>query len=221
VLTTQSTRGLRRVEAVAPKLWTAQARLVLADEDVRAIKVGALGTLANVRALGALLGAHREVPAVVDPVLMPTRGGGRLLEERALAALRETLLPRAAIVTANASEAEALTRARVTNVEEATKAAHALVAMGAKAALVKGGHLTDARATDVLVIGRRVTKLAATRLRLRKRVHGAGCALSSLIAARIALGDGVLEAVRHAKRVHHRALTRALDVGGDLAVLSP
>jgi hydroxymethylpyrimidine/phosphomethylpyrimidine kinase len=221
LLTTQSTRGLTRSQPVRAPLWTAQARLLLRDQDIRAIKVGALGSTANVRAAAVLLAAHPEIPAVVDPVMMPTRGRGRLLEEGARAILRSTLLPRAALVTANAAEAEALTNARVTNVEEARVAALAIVAMGARAALVKGGHLASIRATDILAVGRKVTELGTSRLRLRRPVHGAGCTLSSLIAGRLALGDDVLAAVRWAKRVHYRALGLAIDVGGDLAVLSP
>jgi hydroxymethylpyrimidine/phosphomethylpyrimidine kinase len=222
ILTTQSTCGLRRWEPVRPALWTSQASVVLGDQDVRAIKVGALGRTSNVRALGAFLAAHRAIPAVVDPVLVPTRGTGRLLEERAIDALRTEVVARATLVTANATEAEALTCARVTNLEEARVAAHAIVTMGARAALIKGGHLTGARAIDVLALhgARKLTELGATRLELPKKIHGAGCTLSALIAGRLAVGDGLVDAVRWAKRVHHRALARAIDVGGDLAVLS-
>ncbi len=187
VFTVQSTSGLRRTETVRAALWTEQARVVLRDQRVGAIKVGALGNASNVRAAAALLASHRTVPAVVDPVLVPTRGSGRLLAEGAIATLRRELLPRATLVTANAAEAEALTRARVTNVAEARVAARAIVAMGARAALVKGGHLADARAIDVLATAKGLIELSSPRLRLRRKLHGAGCVLSSLIAGRLAV----------------------------------
>jgi hydroxymethylpyrimidine/phosphomethylpyrimidine kinase len=219
VLTVQSTSGLRRTEVVHPRLWTAQARVVLRDQRVGAIKVGALGNASNVHAAAALLAAHRDVPAVVDPVFVPTRGSGRLLAERAIATLERDLLPRAALVTANAPEAEALTRERVTTVEQARVAARALVALGARAALVKGGHLASSRAIDVLATKDALIELSAPRLRLARKIHGGGCTLSSLIAGRLALGSDVVTAVRWAKRRHYAALAHAVDVGGDLLVL--
>jgi hydroxymethylpyrimidine/phosphomethylpyrimidine kinase len=220
VQTVQSTRGLARAEPVAARLWVEQARRVLADQRVGAIKTGALGSAANVRAAARLLARHPRLPAVVDPVMLPTRGGAALLARSALAAMRRELVPRAALVTANAAEAEALTGLRVRDAGDARDAARALVAIGARAALVKGGHLSDARAIDVLATRDRVIELAAPRLRLRRPVHGAGCLLASLIAARLATGHDVVAAVRFAKRVHHALLAHPLAVGGPLAVLA-
>ena len=219
VSTVQSTSGLRAARPVAASVWKTQAREVLAHQRVRAFKLGALGSAANVRAAGELLATRRDMPAVVDPVLVPTRGQARLLSEHALRTLRRDLVPRATIVTANAPEAEALTGSRVTNLREARAAAAMLVSMGARAALVKGGHLSGASSVDVLFHDGEWTELGAPRLRLRRPVHGGGCALSSLIAGRLACGDGIPRAVRFAKRALHAALARAIDVGGDLAVL--
>jgi hydroxymethylpyrimidine/phosphomethylpyrimidine kinase len=153
--------------------------------------------------------------------MIPTRGRARLLEERAVAAMRDLLLPRAALVTVNAPEAEVLTGSRVTRLDEARAAARALVEGGARAVLVKGGHLGGARAVDVFATKGRVVELAAKRLRLTG-VHGGGCTLASLVAGRIAAEDVSIEdAVRWAKRVHHAALARAADAGGELRVLVP
>ena len=220
VQTVQSTRGLARALPVSPRVWVAQARTVLDAQRVRAIKIGALGMAANVRAAAALLRAHPKIPVVVDPVLVPTRGRGRLLDARALRALRDELVPRATLVTANVSEAEALTGSRVRTIVDAYLAAKAIVALGAKAALVKGGHLEGPRSKDVLVVGRHASTLSAPRLRLAKPIHGAGCVLASLITGRLALGHDVAAATRWAKRVHARAFANAADVGGPLAVLS-
>jgi hydroxymethylpyrimidine/phosphomethylpyrimidine kinase len=264
-LTVQSTSGLRAATPVRRAELVAECNEVLRHQRVRAIKVGALGSADNARAVGDLLAIHRDVPAVVDPVMIPTRGRARLLDERALRTLRERVVPRAAIVTANAPEASALTGRRVTRLDEARDAALALLELGARAVLVKGGHLSGRDAVDLLAIaparraaragradragraGRadrasraraergalhqalepRVIELAAPRLHLQP-VHGGGCALASLVAARLAVSAddwaadpdrAVADAVRWAKKEHHAALQRTADVGGELRVL--
>jgi hydroxymethylpyrimidine kinase/phosphomethylpyrimidine kinase len=219
VVTVQSTSGLRSARALPPREVLAQAREVLRHQRVRAIKTGALGSGANVRAVG-------ELPVIVDPVMTPTRGRGRLLAERAVAEVRRSLLPRATLVTANVPEAEALTGQRVTSVSEAHDAALALCKLGAHAAMVKGGHLSGAHAVDVLALGGEVTEIRARRLRLPP-IHGGGCTFAALVAGRIAsdaraAGDAaLLDAIRWAKRAHHKALAGARDVGGDMRVLVP
>jgi len=229
VLTVQSTSGLVASRAIASREVLAQAREVTRHQRVRAIKTGALGSAANVRAIGQWLAAQPDLPAIVDPVMVPTRGGARLLAEGALRAMRTSLIPRAALVTANIAEAAALTGARVANVRDARDAALALCGMGARAALVKGGHLGGARAIDLLAIGADVIELSAERLRLPP-THGGGCVLASLIAGRIAADrrayEGapravLVDAVRWAKRAHHAALASARDVGGAMRVLVP
>ena len=217
VLTIQSTRGLERVVPVDPRVWTEQARVVLRDQRVRAIKTGALGSAANVRAVAKLA---RKIPLIVDPVMLPTKGRAKLLDEDALVAMRRELVPRAALVTANVHEAEALTGVRVENVEGAFVAAKALVNAGARAALVKGGHLEGPRAVDVLVTKNDTISFSRARIRTKKKLHGAGCTLASLVAGRVAMGDDVTRAVRFAKRVHHAAIAHAADVGGTMLVLS-
>jgi hydroxymethylpyrimidine/phosphomethylpyrimidine kinase len=235
VVTVQSTSGLRATLPMPAKDVVAQAREVIRNQRVRAIKTGALGSEANVRAIGELLARHKDIPAIVDPVMSPSRGRGRLLAERALGAVRSALLPRAALVTANVPEAEALTGKRVTSVSEAHDAAIALCRLGARAALVKGGHMVGAQAIDVLVIhgengepGEAV-EIRAKRLRLPP-IHGGGCTFAALVAGRIAMDERdyddarveiVLDAVRWAKRAHHRLLGVARDVGGDMRVLVP
>lgn len=258
VVTVQSTSGVRSVRAAAAREVVAEAREVLRVQRVRAIKIGALGSAANVRAVAALLRepAHARLPVVIDTVMLPTRGGSRLLAVRGVNALATHLVPRATLVTANALEASALTGLPVASVDDARRAAAALVAMGARAALVKGGHL-DVRkghgrdreaVTDVLAIGHHddseaeraaasmitseVLELRAPRLALGRnasRIHGGGCALASLIAGRMAHAnqhgtrgitrDDIHRAVRWAKKAHHMALSRAVDVGGTMRVL--
>jgi hydroxymethylpyrimidine/phosphomethylpyrimidine kinase len=229
LVTIQSTSGLRSATAVPARQLTAQCAEVLEVQRVRAIKIGALGSVENALAMAKLLAVHRDLPSVVDTVMLPTRGRARLLDERALGSLRERLLPRATVVTANAPEAEVLSERRVTRLTEAHEAALALLALGPRAVLVKGGHLSGREAVDVLVVREReksedvrVIELATPRLRLPP-VHGGGCALASLVAAKLAFAhdttDAIALAVRAAKNAHHAALARAGDVGGEMRVL--
>jgi hydroxymethylpyrimidine/phosphomethylpyrimidine kinase len=220
VLTVQSVEGLRRVVPVASRLVLAQGREVVRNQRVGAIKVGALGTAENVRAVSRLL-AEADVPAVVDTPMLPSRGTGRLLAERALRAMRSELLPRATVLTVNAVEAEALSGVRVATLSEAHDAALALARTGARVVLVKGGHL-DAlrdRATDVLATGGRVAELRARPLAI-PLIRGTGCTLASLIAGRIARRGFSLDAIRWGKRKHHAALAHAARIGGTARVLA-
>jgi hydroxymethylpyrimidine/phosphomethylpyrimidine kinase len=242
VLTVQSTSGMRKATAVAKSELIAECTEVLKNQRVRAIKVGALGAAENARAVGDFLAIHRDVPAIVDTVMVPTRGRARLLDERAVADLRERVVPRAALITVNAPEAEVLTGLRVTRLDEAHDAALALLRLGCRAVLVKGGHLGGPHAVDLLAIapargtasdrGRRATasqviELSAPRLTLAP-FHGGGCVLASLIAGQLAMNErayaanavaAIENAVRWAKDVHHQALLGSRDVGGELRVL--
>ncbi len=224
-LTVQSTAGLRSVTPVAARALMAQAAEVMRHQRVLSVKVGALGGRDNVRAVAKLLARYPDVPVVVDTPMLPTRGKTRLLAEGALAALRDALLPRATLVTVNVDEVHAILGERVRTISEAHDAARALLALGPRAVLVKGGHLTGANAIDVLAAGGEVIELRARRLALRP-THGTGCTFASLIAGRLAVRtskrvdrDTIVAAVRWAKRVHHAALTRTVDVGDGLRAI--
>jgi hydroxymethylpyrimidine/phosphomethylpyrimidine kinase len=221
----QSTAGLRAVRTLPAAEVAAQAGEVLRHQRVRAVKVGALGSEANVHAVARLLARHPDVPVVVDTPVRPTRGKARLLAGRALATLKRELMPLAALLTVNAPEAELLVGEPVRTVGEAHDAAQVLAGMGARAVLVKGGHLAGVGATDVLAIGGEVVELRARRLPLPD-VHGTGCVLASLVAGRLAVREGarldaetLVSAIRWAKRVHHAALARAVDVGAGQRVM--
>jgi hydroxymethylpyrimidine/phosphomethylpyrimidine kinase len=223
-LTVQSTAGLRRVREVPARQLTAQVAEVMRHQRVLSVKVGALGGRANVRAIANLLARHPAVPVVVDTPISPTRGDARLLGPGAVDALREALLPRATLVTVNIDEAQALLGERVRSVGEAHDAALALEALGPRAALVKGGHLTGDSAIDVLAIEGEVIELRARRLAIPE-THGSGCTFASLVAGRLAVRGGQVDkgtlvaAIRWAKRVHHAALARTVDVGRGLRVI--
>jgi hydroxymethylpyrimidine/phosphomethylpyrimidine kinase len=227
-LTVQSTRGVRAVRAVPAALVLDQAREVLADARVRAVKTGALGSAANVRAVLVLLAERPGLPSVVDPVMIPSRRadlvsptlhGGAVRPLRALAAA-------ATLVTPNLAEAAALLGELVSD-DDAPEAAAALVAAGAQAALVKGGHGHGPEAVDWLALrGGRLVRLARPR-RAIPAVHGAGCTLASLIAGRLAArlrrgaarAEDLVDAVRWARARLDRALAAPLAVGAGLHVM--
>jgi hydroxymethylpyrimidine/phosphomethylpyrimidine kinase len=220
LLTVQSTGGLVSVQVLPARGVSAAAREVLARQRVRAIKVGALGSRSNVLAVAKLLADNPEIPSVVDTPMLPTRGRASLLDAGAVEALKRRLLPSATLVTVNAPEAETLAGGRVTTARDARRAAKALTASGARAVLVKAGHLQGAEAVDILAVGDELFEIGAPRLALPP-VHGAGCTLASLIAGRLAVRQksSIVDAVRWAKGVHHAALARAVDVGGPLRIL--
>jgi hydroxymethylpyrimidine/phosphomethylpyrimidine kinase len=226
-MTVQSTDGLRDLDVVSPTRLRDQMSEVLDHQRVRAIKVGALGSASNVRVVARALERAKGIPSVVDTPMLPTRGATRLLSARAVAALRDELLPRATLLTVNAQEAQTLVHHPVQTSNDALEAALELSEAGPQAVLVKGGHLTDSEAVDILVAGGRVIHLRARRLRMSP-VHGAGCTLASLIAGRLARRgeqeveiNSLVAAVRWAKRVHHAALSQPWNVGGYLLVLVP
>ena len=224
VLTVQSTAGLRSVLPTPTEHLRAEIDDVLLHQRVRAIKTGAIGSTANVRAVIEAVGKYPELPVVVDPVIIATRSpeGARLLDGEALSAMRE-LCARATVVTPNIDEAEALLEGKIRDRKDQQEAAEALVRLGARAAIVKGGHLEGSEVVDVLATAEGVKTLTTPR-RQRAEFHGGGCLFAALIAGHLALGprspDGaaVERAVRASKKILTRAIVRAADVGEGLLV---
>ena len=196
-LTAQDTRRVRAIAEVTPAFVAQQLDAVLDDFEVRAAKTGMLHRAPVIDVVVARLHTRPLPHLVVDPVMVAT-SGDPLLEPEGIAALRERLLPLATLVTPNLHEAEVLTGRAVTTVAEMREAARALVALGARAALVKGGHLAG-DAVDVLYDGRAFRELGAPR-REGRRLHGTGCVLSAAITAGLARGSDLAEAVAEAKR---------------------
>ena len=209
-LTAQDTRGVRAIAEVAPAFVGQQLDAVLDDLPVRAAKTGMLHRAPVIDAVVDRLRARPVPHLVVDPVMVAT-SGDPLLEPAGIAALRERLLPLATLVTPNLREAEVLTGRAVTTVREMREAARALVARGARAALVKGGHLAG-DAVDVLHDGRGFRELRAPR-REGRRLHGTGCVLSAAITAGLALGNDLDDAVAEAKRYVTLAIETAPEIG--------
>lgn len=208
-VTAQNTLGVQGVWPLPPEAVMAQIASVTADLGVDAVKTGMLGSAATVTAVAQALGPL-TVPVVVDPVGVST-SGDRLLDEDAVAVVRELLLPIATVLTPNLAEVELLCGIRVSREHELRRAAEALLALGPRWVLVKGGHLLG-DAVDLLTDGDVELVLRAERVPGRG-THGTGCTLASAIAARLALGDEMPAAVRFAKDYVTGAIAAAPGLG--------
>lgn len=205
LLTVQNTLSVSRVEVMNADLVREQIAAVLADISPGAIKTGALGNAAIIEVVASFSFA---APLVVDPVMV-SKHGQALLATEAQAALRTKLLPKTTLLTPNTQEAAALLCMPVDTLAHAEVAAEKLAQLGPKAVLVKGGHLHGPEAIDVLWKDGRLTHISAPRFDT-KHTHGTGCAYSAAIAAQLARGHSLEDAIRAAKAW----LTRALASGG-------
>jgi len=202
LITVQNTMRVSRVQVLPPELVAEQIAAVLEDIPPGAAKTGALGSAEMVAAVAAAA-AEFAFPLVVDPVMV-SKHGRPLLSEAAASAVRELLLPRAALVTPNIPEAEALTGAAIRSVDDMRRAAERIRALGARGVLVKGGHL-DADATDILYDGAAFREFPAPRI-ATVHTHGTGCTYSAAITAGLAAGLPLAESVERAKRFVHEAI---------------
>jgi hydroxymethylpyrimidine/phosphomethylpyrimidine kinase len=215
-LTAQSTRGVHAILAVPARFVRAQLDAVLDDLGADAVKTGMLLDPRTVVTVARALAAHGTLPLVVDPVIA-AKDGATLLSRRAVHALRARLLPLATVVTPNRDEAAALTGRRVRDRADMERAARALVALGARAAVVTGGGSAD-EACDLLVVGGRAHWLRARRIP-GPPPHGTGCTFSAAIAAALAQGATIEEAVVGAKRYTRACIRRARRLGAGHPIL--
>ncbi len=211
-LTYQNTQGVFGASHQSAETLEAQLDPIFADLEIDAIKTGMLPTAAAIEATGRAIEARPHRPVVVDPVVRSTSGFD-LIDAAALDALVSRLFPIAALVTPNVVEAERLTGQPVTNVAEMERAARSLVRLGARAALVTGGHLDlDGMAVDVLYDGNGLHTFSDRRVDSTS-THGTGCTLASAIAAGLALGRPLPAAVAAAKTYVANAIRRAPRIG--------
>ncbi len=209
-VTVQNTLGVTGVHPIPLQVIEAQARAVLDDIGADAIKTGMLGDAAVVE-LAARLIEEAGVPAVVDPVMV-AKGGQALLEASAVAAVRERLIPVAALLTPNAPEAEALTGLMVETTDDLRRAGARLLDLGAQAVLMKGGHVPGDRVVDVLMTRFGETRFETGRIDTR-HTHGTGCTLASACAAGLARGMSLDHAVAQARDYVLEAIRRAPGFG--------
>ena len=211
-LTAQDTRGVHGVHPVPPDFIARQMALVLDDIGADAIKTGMLGDAPTIDAVARVLAEKGGgIPLILDPVMV-AKGGASLLDAGAVGALTARLLPLAFLVTPNLPEAEALTGRSLKSPDDMEAAARALIGMGARAALVKGGHLPGAEVVDVLVGPEGARRFAGPRIESRN-THGTGCTLASAIACSIAQGMGLEAAVARARAYVVRAIETAPGLG--------
>src|SRR5262249_31852363 len=197
--------------ALSADLVRRQIDAVMNDIGADAVKTG---MLANRDIANAVVGAvrdHQITQLIVDPV-MAAESGASLLDPEALAVVRDELMPLSALITPNTMEAGALLDMEIRNATDQIEAARRLVRRGARAALVKGGHLEGVDAVDVLAEGKELHELRAPRIP-NPNTHGTGCMLSAAITAGLARGQPLLEAVGTAKRFTNRAITAGLAIG--------
>lgn len=207
-ITAQNTVAVTGVWPIPPEAIVAQVRAVAEDIGVDAVKIGMLGTVETIAAVDEALDLLPGAPVVLDPVMV-AESGAQLLDPEAQAALRERLLPRAAVVTPNMPEAEALVSGA--NRGDAESLARAVHALGPGVVVLTGGHREEA--TDLFFDGERLVEIPGERYP-GGAAHGSGCTHSSALAAHLALGFDVLEAARRAKQVASEAVRQGLrDVG--------
>ena len=210
-ITVQNTLGVHGVHPLPLEVITAQARAVLEDIGTDAVKTGMLGSVEVVETVAGLLD-EAKAPAVVDPVMV-AKGGHPLLPDAAVEAVRSLMIPRAALLTPNAPEAEALTGLEVRDIDGQRRAGEALLNLGAKAVLMKGGHVDGPTVIDLLMTADGETVLEAERIDTR-HTHGTGCTLASACAAGLALGRPLEVAVAEAWAYVGEAIRRAPGLGG-------
>lgn len=208
-LTVQNTQSVSRVQPVEAAFLKASIESLLADGRVRAIKVGMLASRANAEVVRDVLEANAAIPSVLDPVLRSSTGR-ELLDSEGLEFLRDDLLKFAGLVTPNLEEAAALTGLKVENADEMKAAARRLVEMGARAAVVTGGQLE--KAIDVFYDGVELQTFVGDRVKA-DNMHGTGCTFSSAVAANLALGRQMADAVVLAKAYVTEAIRKAYAVG--------
>ncbi len=209
-ITVQNTLGVHGVYPWPLDLTEAQARAVLDDIGADAIKTGMLGATDVVERVAAILDTS-DAPAVVDPVMI-AKGGSPLLPDEAVQAVRSLMIPRAALLTPNAPEAEALTGLTVVDLDGQRRAGAFLLGMGAGAVLMKGGHIPGDTVVDVLVTPSGETLLEGPRVETR-HTHGTGCTLASACAAGLAKGLPLEVAVAEAWAYVAEAIRRAPGLG--------
>ncbi|MCC5994762.1 MAG: bifunctional hydroxymethylpyrimidine kinase/phosphomethylpyrimidine kinase [Oceanicaulis sp.] len=212
-LTVQSTTGVTAVHPVPIEIITGQISAVLEDIGADAIKTGMLASADVIEAVAKALDAGKAqgIPLVADPV-MAAASGARLVDDTALAAIKAVLVPRAALITPNIPEAEALTGLSITDLDDQRAAAEALLGLGARAVLVKGGHMEGGDVIDLLLTRNGMRLFTRPRLRTR-HTHGTGCTLASAIAALMAQGLALDRAVEQAGDYLHEAIAQAPGFG--------
>ena len=205
-LTAQNTKGVTGIQAVPPSFVAQQMAAVMDDIGVDAVKIGMLFSAELIESVAESLKRYSVNTIVLDPVMV-AQSGDKLLQDEAIEALKEALIPMATVITPNLPEAEVLLDRDIDGEEGIQRAASSLAELGSKSVLIKGGHLETLESSDVLYIneGERFVVLPDERVQT-PNIHGTGCTLSSAIAAHLAKGLDIEPAVRKAKKYIAKAI---------------
>jgi hydroxymethylpyrimidine/phosphomethylpyrimidine kinase len=208
-LTVQNTQGVEAVHNTPSSELREQLEVLVKDSEITAVKIGMLGNRGNAVVVGEFLDAHKFNLVVHDPV-MRSSSNSELLDNAGVKYVSTELLKRADVVTPNVPEAEILTGITIKDVADMEAAARKLVEMGAKAVIVKGGHME--KATDVVFDGKDVHQLGGDKVKL-ENAHGTGCTFASALTAQLAAGRGLVEAATLAKAYVMKAMEKADPIG--------
>ena len=217
-ITAQNTTGVTDILELPTSLIREQIAVVVDDIGVHAAKTGMLSSAAIIATVADAVERYGIGNLVVDPVMV-AKGGAKLLRDDAVTAMRDLLMPLAAVVTPNLPEAQVLLGREITTLDERRRAARDLVAMGARSAVVKGGH-AEGDVVDVFFDGKQLIELSAERIET-PNTHGSGCVFSAAITAGIALGMEPLEAIRRAKKFITQAIANSIEIGHGHGPVNP
>ncbi|MDQ0151209.1 bifunctional hydroxymethylpyrimidine kinase/phosphomethylpyrimidine kinase [Eubacterium multiforme] len=210
-ITAQNTQGVFGIEDISPNMIKDQIRVIFDDIRVDAIKIGMVSKIESIKAIGEGLRAIKDLPQIVLDPVMVSKSGFKLLSEDSKDTLIKELFPLSTLITPNLPEAEEIIGEEIKTIEDMEKACIKLKKLGPKYILVKGGHLEN-DATDILYDGEKFIYLNQKRID-SKNTHGTGCTLSSAIAANLAKGMNIEEAVREGKRYVTVAIEHGIELG--------
>jgi hydroxymethylpyrimidine/phosphomethylpyrimidine kinase len=205
-LTAQNTQGVTAIHALPPSFAVEQMTAVFSDIGADAVKIGMLYSTELIEAVSETLNKYRARNIVLDPVMV-AQSGDKLLQDDAIQAIKDHLMPVADVVTPNLPEAEVLLGQKIASFEDMQRAARSLDQFGSRSVLIKGGHLAETYSTDLLYLTEedRFVILEAERIASTNN-HGTGCTLSSAIAAYMSKGSHIEEATGQAKTFIHKAI---------------
>jgi hydroxymethylpyrimidine kinase/phosphomethylpyrimidine kinase len=209
-VTVQSTQGVLSVHAIPHATLRAQLDALAADIKPGAIKIGMLANKANVAVVAEFLERFKKIPVVLDPVIMPSSGGVELLDAGGVKSLAEELLKRATVVTPNIAEAALLSGLEIKDIAGMEAAARKLVERGARAVVIKGGHMD--KPIDVLFDGSEILTFGGDQVKTQN-THGSGCTFASAIASQLASGRPLRDAVLLAKTYVQKAIEHGFAIG--------
>ena len=210
-ITAQNTQGVRGIQAISPEILRGQIEAILEDFIVDAVKIGMLHNKDAVKVVSETLSSFQQTSIILDPVMIST-SGSKLLEDDAIRTIMDELFPKATLLTPNIPETEYLSGIKINNEADILCAARKLQEKGCKAILIKGGHIPGVETVDRLFINENNPICLVSPTVETFNTHGTGCTLSSAIAAYMALGHSLVEAVRLAKEYMNNALVHGANV---------